>query len=154
MRFPLALSLRHNEISTGPIVNPNPNPNLALGQSWSGDTFSKSHHHQPEFDPWIVTQKLTNPNPDPNPNPTRVRSSDRSRCKNFSPNPNPSPNPNTWGHSTAPDTANVTCSGKVTCCTCSIRRTSSHTVTRNLRKWAIPALPLSLALGETCLAIV
>ena len=31
---------------------------LALGQSWSGGTSSKSHHRQPEFDPRIDTQKI------------------------------------------------------------------------------------------------
>ena len=55
--------------------NPDPNPNTVNPSSIPGSTlkncsnpnpnltFSKSHHRQPEFDPWIVNQKLTNPNP-------------------------------------------------------------------------------------------
>ena len=56
---------------TDPPTNPNPmsmdsrkvavNPVslfLALGQSWSGGTFSKSQHRQPEFDPRIDAQKI------------------------------------------------------------------------------------------------
>ena len=43
---------------------------LALEQNWSGGTFSKSHHCQPEFEPQIVFLKAEpNSNPDPNPDP-------------------------------------------------------------------------------------
>ena len=49
-------SLCHPVTTKTRIPDPNPNPNpiyVPIGHSWSGGTFSKSHHREREFDPRI-----------------------------------------------------------------------------------------------------